>query len=112
MYIHNTCITRVCHIYNLFMSELEGLLVDDSCSTIIILLLGHPHLLEGIEGCQNGATHPRGVETILRSGYSDFDVFWSHFFCFREEPISKPYKEGDRKGGMEKEQGEMQQAPM
>jgi len=41
--------------------SLEAFAVDDGGTRLIILLLGDPHLLEGGEGGQDGATNPDGV---------------------------------------------------
>ena len=37
---------------------LEALPVDDGGTRLIVLLLGDPHLLEGGEGSQDGASDP------------------------------------------------------
>lgn len=36
-------------------SLLEGLPVDGTCSVLLVLPLRHPHLLEGVQRCQDGA---------------------------------------------------------
>ena len=46
---------------------LEALPVDDGGTCLIILLLADPHLLEGGQGSQDGATDPDRVLT-LRGG--------------------------------------------
>ena len=40
---------------------LEALPVDDGGACLVVLLLGDPHLLEGGQGSQDGATDPDGV---------------------------------------------------
>lgn len=40
---------------------LEALAVDDLGTNLVVLLFGDPHLLEGVEGGQDGAAHPDGV---------------------------------------------------
>jgi len=52
--------------------------VDDSGSALIVLLLGDPHLLEGGEGCQDGATDPDGVLPLGRSDDLDLHGGGSH----------------------------------
>merc|ERR1712127_1012179 len=47
---------------------LEALAVDDGGSALVVLLLGDPHLLEGGEGGQDGATDP---DRVLPLGGSD-----------------------------------------
>merc|ERR1712107_139454 len=52
--------------------RLEALAVDDGWAALVVLLLGDPHLLEGGEGSQDGASDPDGV---LPLGWSvDLDV--------------------------------------
>merc|ERR1712060_642747 len=41
--------------------RLEALAVDDGGAALVVLLLGDPHLLEGGEGSQDGASDPDGV---------------------------------------------------
>ena len=40
------------------MLHLEALAVDNGWTTLVILLLGDPHLLEGGERSQDGTTDP------------------------------------------------------
>ena len=46
--------------------------MDDSGAGLIVLLLGDPHLLEGGEGSQDGASDPDGVLSLGRS--DDLDL--------------------------------------
>merc|ERR1712002_686535 len=46
--------------YKMLM-KLEALAVDNGWATLIILLLGDPHLLEGGEGSKDGASDPDRV---------------------------------------------------
>merc|ERR1719228_916865 len=48
--------------------HLEALAVDDGWTGLVVLLLADPHLLEGGEGGQDGATDPYGVFPL---GWSD-----------------------------------------
>merc|ERR1712112_226835 len=52
--------------------SLEALAVDDSGASLVVLLLGDPHLLEGGEGSQDGASDPDGVLPLGRS--DDLDL--------------------------------------
>merc|ERR1740124_545069 len=55
------------------MYHLEALAVDNGWATLIILLLGEPHLLEGGEGRQDGTSDPDGVFPLWRSNDLDLD---------------------------------------
>merc|ERR1719220_2222435 len=58
-------IVSVCHQPGKAMfslsNGLEAFAVDDSGAGLVVLLLGDPHLLEGGEGSQDGASDPDGV---------------------------------------------------
>ena len=54
------------------VDHLEALPVDDGGSALVVLLLGDPHLLEGGEGGQDGATDPDGVLPL--GGSDDLDL--------------------------------------
>merc|ERR1712037_515677 len=47
---------------------LEALAVDDGGAALVVLLLGDPHLLEGGEGSQDGASDPDGVLPLWGGG--------------------------------------------
>lgn len=49
------------------MKDLEALPVDNAGAGLVVLLLGDPHLLEGGQGSQDGATDPDGVLPLGRS---------------------------------------------
>merc|ERR1719192_1386759 len=51
--------------------DLEALPVDNGWAAFVVLLLGDPHLLEGGEGGQDGATDPDGVLPLRRSNNLD-----------------------------------------
>merc|ERR1719192_184663 len=53
--------------------DLEALPVDNGWAAFVVLLLGDPHLLEGGEGGQDGATDPDGVLPLRRSNNLDLD---------------------------------------
>merc|ERR1712212_1237467 len=52
---------------------LEALPVDDGWAALVILLLGDPHLLEGGEGSQDGASDPDRVLPLRGSDNLDLD---------------------------------------
>eukprot|EP00916_Digyalum_oweni_P009767 GHVL01016466.1.p2 GENE.GHVL01016466.1~~GHVL01016466.1.p2 ORF type:complete len:158 (+),score=20.68 GHVL01016466.1:765-1238(+) len=51
---------------------LEALAVDDGRAGLVVLLLGDPHLLEGGQGGEDGATDPYGVFAL--GGSDDLDL--------------------------------------
>ena len=53
--------------------DLEALAVDNGGSALVVLLLGDPHLLEGGEGGQDGATDPDRVLPLRGSNDLDLD---------------------------------------
>merc|ERR1711926_48821 len=53
--------------------NLEALAVNNGGSTLVVLLLGDPHLLEGGQGGEDGATDPYGVLPLGRSNDLDLD---------------------------------------
>merc|ERR1719223_1991971 len=54
-------------------NSLEALAVDNGGSALVVLLLGDPHLLEGGEGGQDGATDPYRVLSLWGSNDLDLD---------------------------------------
>jgi len=52
--------------------SLEALAVDNGGTTLVVLLLGDPHLLEGGQGGENGTTDPHGV--LALRGSNDLDL--------------------------------------
>merc|ERR1719179_84328 len=55
---------------------LEALAVDNGWSTLVVLLLGDPHLLEGGEGSKDGSSDPDGVLPLWWSNDLDLDGGW------------------------------------
>ena len=53
-------------------NDLEAFAVDNAGTSLVELLLGDPHFLEGGEGSQDGATDPDGVFPLGRS--DDLDL--------------------------------------
>merc|ERR1712165_386986 len=56
---------------------LEALSVDNGWATLIVLLLGDPHLLEGGEGSKDGSSDPDRVLPLWWSNDLDLDGGWS-----------------------------------
>merc|ERR1712088_291966 len=56
--------------------KLEALPVDDGWAAFIVFLLGDPHLLEGGEGRQDGASDPDGEFPLWRSNDLDLNGGW------------------------------------
>ena len=58
----------------------KGFSVNCTESFFVVLLLGDPHLLECVEGGEDGAADPRGVQSLLRRTDPDLDVFGCQLF--------------------------------
>ena len=56
-----------------FPNNLEALAVDNAGAGFVVLLLRNPHLLEGGQGGQDGATDPDGVFALRGSDDLDLD---------------------------------------
>ena len=56
--------------------RLEALAVDNGWARLVVLLLGDPHLLEGGEGGEDGATDPDGVFALWRGDDLDLHGWW------------------------------------
>merc|ERR1719384_1152685 len=70
------------------LEGLEALPVDNGGTTLIVLLLGDPHLLEGGEGSQDGATDPDGVFPFWGSNDLDLNGGWSQGSDFLLHSVS------------------------
>merc|ERR1719486_316899 len=57
--------------------KLEAFSVDDGWAALIVFLFGDPHLLEGGEGRQDGASDPDGVFPLRGSNDLDLNGGWS-----------------------------------
>jgi hypothetical protein len=55
---------------------LEALAVDDRWTTLVVFLLGDPHLLECRQRSQDGATNPDGVFALRWCNDLDFHRGW------------------------------------
>jgi hypothetical protein len=56
--------------------SLEALAVHNGWARLVVLLLGDPHLLEGGQGGQDGATDPDGVLALRGSDDLDLHGGW------------------------------------
>ena len=68
--------------------HLETLAVHDGGSGLFVLLLADPHLLEGGQGGQDGATDPHGVLTLWRSDDLNLHGCWSEGSDLLLHPVS------------------------
>merc|ERR1712002_1370167 len=78
--------------------DLEALPVDNSGAGLVELLLGDPHLLEGGEGSQDGATDPDGVLPLGRSDDLDLHGGRSHAGDFLLHAVSNTGVHGGTAG--------------
>ena len=62
--------------------------MDDGWAALIVFLLGDPHLLEGREGRQDGASDPDGVFPFWGSNDLDLDGGWSKSSDLLLHPVS------------------------
>merc|ERR1719189_1915600 len=53
--------------------RLEALAVHDARARLVVLVLGDPHLLEGGQGGQDGASNPDGVLALRRGDNLNLD---------------------------------------
>merc|ERR1719486_1375194 len=78
--------------------DLEALPVDDGWAALIVFLLGDPHLLEGGEGRQDGASNPDGVFPLGWSNDLDLNGGWSKGGDFLLHTISNTGVHGGPSG--------------
>ena len=57
-------------------NNLETLAMDNARTRLVVLLLGDPHLLEGGEGSQDGASDPYGVLALWWGNDLDLHCRW------------------------------------
>merc|ERR1719278_26149 len=76
IFLLNLCFVLYGYVKRMNLEEirkrLEALPVDDGGAALVVLLLGDPHLLEGGEGSQDGASDPDGVLPL--GGSDDLDL--------------------------------------
>merc|ERR1719154_276030 len=77
---------------------LEALAVDDGWATLIGLLLGDPHLLEGGGGSKDGASDPDGVLPLWWSNDLDLDGGWGKSGDFLLHTVSNTRVHGGASG--------------
>merc|ERR1719481_1313835 len=77
---------------------LEALVVDNGWSTLIILLLGDPHLLEGGEGSKDGSSDPDRVLPLWWSNDLDLDGGRSKSSDLLLHPVSNTRVHGGASG--------------
>lgn len=77
-----------------FSESLERFPMDCSEPLLVVLLLGHPHLLEGVQGGENGAADPGGVQPLLRGTDPDLNVLGGQLLHLGEQPVSEPFEQG------------------
>lgn len=75
------------------MRSLEALAVDDAWAGFVVFLLGDPHLLEGGQGSQDGATDPDGVLPFWGSDDLDLDGGWGKSGDFLLHTIGNTYRQ-------------------
>merc|ERR1711883_46328 len=78
--------------------NLEAFPVDNGGAALIVLLLGDPHLLEGGEGSQDGATDPDGVFPLRRSNDLNLDGGGSQSGDLLLHPVSNTRVHGGATG--------------
>jgi len=68
--------------------------VDNGWAALVVLLLGDPHLLEGGEGGQDGATDPDGVLPLWGSNDLDLDGGWGKSGDLLLHPVGNTWVHG------------------
>lgn len=63
---------------------LEGFPVDGSGTVFLVFLLRDPHLFKGVQGGEDGAPNPCGIQSLLRCRYPDLHIFRSQFLHFTQ----------------------------
>merc|ERR1712107_767045 len=82
----------------LLFCNLEALPVDNGWAAFVVFLLGDPHLLEGGEGRQDGATDPDGVFPFWGSNDLDLNGGWGKSGDFLLHTISNTGVHGGATG--------------
>merc|ERR1712045_1114920 len=82
----------------LLLFDLEAFPVDNGWAALIVFLLGDPHLLEGGEGRQDGATDPDRVFPLRGSNDLDLNGGWSKSGDFLLHTISNTRVHGGASG--------------
>merc|ERR1711942_405686 len=80
------------------MIHLETFSMDNGRTRLIILLLGDPHLLEGGQRGQDGATDPYRVLPLRRSNDLDLDGGWGKSGDLLLHSVSNTWVHGGASG--------------
>lgn len=78
--------------------SLEAFPVHNGWARLVIFLLADPHLLEGGEGSQDGATDPYGVFPLGRSNDLDLHGWWCQGRDFLLHTVSDTWVHGGATG--------------
>lgn len=78
--------------------SLEALAVHDGWARLVVLLLGDPHLLEGGEGGQDGATDPYGVLALWGCDDLDLHCAWGKGSDFLLHTVGNTWVHGGASG--------------
>ena len=78
--------------------SLETLVVDDRWTTLVVLLLRDPHLLERSQGSQDRTTDPHGVFPLWRSDDLDLHRRWSQSGDLLLHSLSDTWEHGGTTG--------------
>eukprot|EP00962_Isochrysis_galbana_P053354 scaffold24783_cov105-Isochrysis_galbana.AAC.1 len=68
----------------------RALAVYGVCALLVVLLLGHPELLEGAEGCEDGAPNPDGEAALGRGGCGQQLHLHRHLRHHLAKPCGQP----------------------
>ena len=85
-------------LYDSKVNNLEAFPVDDGWAGLIVFLLADPHLLEGGEGSEDGASDPHGVFPLWWS--NDLDLHGAGGECgdFLLHTVSNTWEHGSTTG--------------
>ena len=78
--------------------SLEALPVHDGWAGLIVFLFGDPHLLEGGQGSQDGATDPYGVFPLWWGDDLDLHGGWGEGRDFLLHPVGDTWVHGGASG--------------
>ena len=67
--------------------------MDGAQPFVLVLPLGDPHLLEGVQGGEDGSPDPGGVEALLGRADPDFDVLGCELLHLGEEAVAEALEE-------------------
>ena len=72
--------------------------MDDGWPGLVVLLLADPHLLEGGQGRQDGASDPDGVLSLWRRDDLDLHCWWCKGSDFLLHPVGDAGEHGGATG--------------